>query len=98
MAIWGLARVRVDAFSKTMPRTRPGRVAARSRMLRSRRSSSARFSKRSISPSARSQKLRKWRGLLLGSTILQHSLQDLDRLVDLRFADDQRRHETHHVA
>ena len=61
MPISKLARVRVEAFSNTIPRTRPGRVACGWLTERKKRNSSARLMSASISPSARSQKLRKSR-------------------------------------
>src|SRR5262245_26538514 len=106
IAISKLARVRVDAFSNTMPSTRPGRVAWTVPAVRMRRSSSARRISASRPPSGTSQKLRKslpffftlWPVASIDLPRLrEHAIEDFDCLVDLRFSDYQARHEGHDV-
>ena len=104
-AISKLARVRVDAFSKTMPSTRPGRRArAACRAARSARSSSARRISASIPPSGTIPEAEEVLALVghccraCGSSV-ERAIEDLDRLVDLRRCSTiERRHEAHDVA
>src|SRR5712671_2637495 len=99
MAISKLARVRVEAFSKTMPRMRPGRVACGSRSCRRRRNSSARTMSASMPPSGRSQKLRKSLRVSMSlSSVCERGVEELHGLVDLGLGGDEGRREAQDVA
>ncbi len=100
MAISKLARVRVDAFSNTMPSTRPGRVACGVRALRRARSSSARAEQRLDAARLAG---RRRPGIVSVSSVGHRASSSTASRISIASSisplrDDQRRHQPHDVA
>src|SRR5688500_19256212 len=104
-------RVRVDGFSKIMPRILPGRLGVGWPAARAALSAAARPSTSRSSAAVRSETMRRSRFFMLpppapasgpgprrgGRARRQHALEDAERLVEVIAAHGERRHEADDV-